>query len=152
MPQSGFMTEVIIMACFLVSAAEAVLATAATKAVEKKEREEKVLQVSFDGTNVERVTKIPFSRKLTWLNRMLWGGSALLMFEHVWHGEVVPFFPFLTAASNPEDTAEMLHEMATVGVSMAVLITVVWLGIVGVTSLIEKRAEEEAKQLVLPEG
>ena len=135
------------MACFLVSAAEAVITTIATKIVEKKEKEQKELQVSFDGEKVESATKIPFSRKLKWLNRMLWGGSALLMFEHIWHGEVVPFFPFLTAASNPEDAAEMLREMATAGVSMAVLVTLVWLGIVGVTALIEKRAEKEAKEL-----
>lgn len=139
------------MACFLVPAAEAVITTAATKIVEKKEREQASLQISFDGTTVEPAVRIPFSRKLKWLNHMLWGGSALLMFEHIWHGEVVPFFPFLTAMSNPEDTAEMLEEMSTVGVSMAVLVTVVWLGMVCVTSIIEKRAEAEAKQLVLSE-
>ena len=139
------------MACFLVSAAEAVITTAATKIVEKKEKEQAAMQISFDGTTVEPAVRIPFSRKLKWLNHMLWGGSALLMFEHIWHGEVVPFFPFLTAMSNPEDTAEMLEEMSTVGVSMAVLVTVVWLGIVCVTSIIEKRAEAEAKQLVLSE-
>ena len=135
------------MACFLVSAAEAVITTVATKIVEKKEKEQKDLTVSFDGENVEKAAKIPFSRKLKWLNRMLWGGSALLMFEHIWHGEVVPFFPFLTAASNPEDALAMLHEMATVGVLMATLVTLVWLGIVGVTVLIEKRAEKEARTL-----
>lgn len=139
------------MACFLVSAAEAVITTVATKIVEKKEKEQAAMQISFDGTTVEPAVRIPFSRKLKWLNHMLWGGSALLMFEHIWHGEVVPFFPFLTAMSNPEDTAEMLEEMSTVGVSMAILVTVVWLGIVWVTSIIEKRAEAEAKQLVLSE-
>ena len=139
------------MACFLVSAAEAVITTVATKIVEKKEKEQAAMQISFDGTTVELAVRIPFSRKLKWLNHMLWGGSALLMFEHIWHGEVVPFFPFLTAMSNPEDTAEMLEEMSTVGVSMAILVTVVWLGIVCVTSIIEKRAEAEAKQLVLSE-
>ena len=139
------------MACFLVSAAEAVITTVATKIVEKKENEQAAMQISFDGTTVEPAVRIPFSRKLKWLNHMLWGGSALLMFEHIWHGEVVPFFPFLTAMSNPEDTAEMLEEMSTVGVSMAILVTVVWLGIVWVTSIIEKRAEAEAKQLVLSE-
>ena len=70
--------------------------------------------------------KIPFSRKLKWLKNMLWGGAALLAYEHVWHGEVVPWFPFLTAAANPEDAAVMLHEMATVGVTMALLVTAAW--------------------------
>ena len=73
---------------------------------------------------------------------MLWGGSALLAFEHVWHGEVVPWFPFLTAASNPEDAAEMLHEMGTVGVTMAVLVTLVWLGMVVASRHIEKKAQD----------
>ena len=83
--------------------------------------------------------KVTFSRKLKWLNTMLWGGAALLAFEHVWHGEVVPFFPFLTAASNPSDAVEMLHEMSTTGVLMAVLVTVVWIGMVAVSNILEKR-------------
>ena len=79
---------------------------------------------------------------------MLWGGSALLAFEHVWHGEVTPFFPFLTAASDPESTAVMLQEMGASGVAMALLVTAVWAGMVAVSSAIEKRktpAEEGAK-------
>ena len=57
---------------------------------------------------------------------VFYGGAALLAYEHVWHGEVVPWFPFLTAAANPEDAAVMLHEMATVGVTMALLVTAAW--------------------------
>lgn len=129
------------MACFAVSAAEALVTTIITKVVEKKEkkRADKYGDASEQNASVR---KTPFSRKLKWLNNMLWGGSALLMFEHIWHGEVVPYFPFLTAASNPEDAAEMLHEMATVGIAMAALVTLVWVGVVAVSSIIEKRAEK----------
>ena len=119
------------MACFVVPVAEAVVTSIATKVIEKKE-----------GASSESSNKAPFSRKLKWLSNMLWGGSALLAFEHVWHGEVVPWFPFLTAASNPEDASEMLHEMATVGVTMAILVTVVWLGMVGVSHVIETRTQK----------
>ena len=73
---------------------------------------------------------------------MLWGGSALLAFEHVWHGEVVPWFPFLTAAADPADALEMLHEMATVGVTMTLLVTAVWLGMLGVSAAFERRANK----------
>jgi hypothetical protein len=128
------------MACFLVPAAEAVITTIATKAMKSKEKAPETVEVQFDGTNFEAAEKIPFSGKLKWLNNLLWGGSALLAFEHIWHGEVVPWFPFLTAASDPADTAEMLHEMSTIGVTMAVLVTAVWLGMVAVSSVIEKRA------------
>ena len=132
------------MACFLVSAAEAVVATVAVKVIEKKEN--KQLQASGEDNLPEIESKIPFSRKLSWLRNMLWGGSVLLAFEHIWHGEVVAWFPFLAAMADPADTAEMLHEMATAGVLMAVLVTAVWAVMLVVTSAIEKRAAKSQLQ------
>ena len=125
------------MACFLVPAAEAVVATIAAKVIEKKEAA--VPSVSAGDTAPEAQGKLPFSRKLKWLTNLLWGGAVLLAFEHVWHGEVVPWFPFLTAAADPGDAAEMLHEMGTVGVTMALLVTAIWLVMLGVSKAIEKR-------------
>ncbi len=122
------------MACFLVSAAEAVAITAVTKVEEKKENKEV-------KEEAEKTECIPFSAKLKWLSRMLWGGAFLLAFEHVWHGEVTMFFPFLTAMSSPEETSVMLHEMATVGVCMAALITVVWALMCVTADAIVKRPE-----------
>ena len=132
------------MACFLVPVAEAVITTIASKVIEKKEKSRVNVKLhgeqSADG--IREKTSVPFSRKLRWLGNLLWGGSALLAFEHVWHGEVVPWFPFLTAAADPADAVEMLHEMATVGVTMTLLVTAVWLGMLAVSSAIEKRAEK----------
>ena len=126
------------MACFLVPAAEAIVTTIAVKVMEKKE---KTPAAPTTGESAAPAApKTSFARKLKWLRNLLWGGCALLCFEHVWHGEVVPWFPFLTAASDPADAAEMLHEMATVGVCMAVLVTAVWGIMVGVSILMEKRA------------
>lgn len=130
------------MACFLVPAAEAVITTIAAKVVKSKEDAAEFAHKQTDGAVSAATSKIPFSRKLKWLNNMLWGGSALLAFEHIWHGEVVPWFPFLTAAQNPADATEMLHEMATTGVAMAALVTVVWLGMVAVSSVMEKREQK----------
>lgn len=118
------------MACFVVPATEAVVTTIATKIMKNHEMEESVKEDSV---------KIPFSTKLGWLNKLLWGGSALLAFEHVWHGEVVPFMPFLTAVKDG-NTASMLVEMGTVGVSMTLLVTGVWVGMLAASSLIEKKA------------
>ena len=123
------------MACFLVSAAEAAVVTVVEKMEEKKE----VSQAEKEN-EVSEVT-IPLSRKLKWLSYMLWGGALLLAFEHLWHGEIAPFFPFLTAMSNPADAAEMFTEMATAGVTMALLITLVWAGICIAANAIVKRAE-----------
>lgn len=125
------------MACFLVPVAEAVVATVTTKAV--KAKEPAPAEIKIDTGVLPTTAKLPFSRKLKWLTNMLWGGSALLAFEHVWHGEVVPWFPFLTAAGDPAEAAVMLQEMATVGTSMALLITAVWDGMLLVTNAMEKQ-------------
>ena len=125
------------MACFLVPVTEAIITTVAEKVMKSKEKEETV-KISFTEDAIEDATKIKFSTKLGWLNKLLWGGSALLAYEHVWHGEVVPAFPFLTAVDTGE-TAEMLAEMGSVGVMMAVLITAVWVGMLAVSTIIEKR-------------
>jgi len=129
------------VACFLVPAAEAIVATVATEVMKAKEKETRAPKVNagYNANAYEMETRIPFSRKLKWLSNLLWGGSALLAFEHVWHGEVTPWFPFITAVSNPADAAGMLHEMATVGVTMAVLVTAVWIGMLAVSGAIEKR-------------
>jgi len=126
------------MACFLVPVAEAVVTTVITKAVKSRETEPEALKA--DTGSFGMGSKIPFSRKLKWLNNMLWGGSALLAFEHVWHGEIVPWFPFLTAASDPAEASVMISEMATVGVSMAALVTAVWGVMLLVTNAMEKKA------------
>lgn len=126
------------MGCFLVPAAEAAITTIATKVVKSNEKEE-AIQVSLPDGNVIDSTKIKLSTKLGWLNKMLWGGSALLAFEHVWHGEVSASFPFLTAVEAGE-TAEMLAEMSTTGVMMTVLVTAIWGGMVAFTSVMQKKS------------
>ena len=131
------------MACFLVPTAEAIVTTVIAKAAKDEKKDYTDVSVET-GTEVhEKPAKMSFVRKLRWRSNMLWCGAVLLCFEHLWHGEVVPFPPFLTAASDPADTAVMLHEMSTVGVCMAVLITAVWVGMVIVSNVIENRAEKE---------
>ena len=56
------------MACFLVPTGEAIVTT--------------VIKAVADKKGIES----PFIKRMNWLNNMLWGGSALLAFEHVWHG------------------------------------------------------------------
>ena len=130
------------MACFLVPAAEAIITTVAEKVIASKEKATKPIEVQSDGNVLESAQKLAFSQKLKWLNTMLWGGSALLAFEHLWHGEIVPWFPFLTGASDPASAMEMLQEMGTVGVSMALLVTAAWGIMVGAASAIEKKAQK----------
>lgn len=136
------------MACFLAPAAEAVVMTIVKHKVQKKE--ELALPKTADGEvsemSAQDDVKIPFSRKLSWLTSLLWGGSFLLLFEHIWHGEIVPWAPFLTAMSSKADAIEMLKEIATAGVTMAVLCTVVWCGMLLVAKHIENRRAKAVPQ------
>lgn len=123
------------MACFLVSATEAVVVTTVRKVAEKREKSaDKEAVIKTEGNQ----TKIPMTRKLKWLEYMLWGGVILLAFEHVWHGEVTPWFPFLTAA---DGYGEMFYEMATVGLGMAGLVTAVWIVMCKIADCIVRRSD-----------
>lgn len=119
------------MACFIAPVTEAVVTTIAEKVLHSHE-----CKAESEGKELS----CKFSEKLGLLNKMLWGGSALLAFEHLWHGEVVPFYPFLTAASDAESTSVMLYEIATSGVAMALLVTAVWAGIMCVGAAVRKKA------------
>ena len=109
------------MACFIVPGSEAIVVSIIQKVIKTKE-------AGSPETAMKPVEgKTTLAQKISWLTGMLWGGAILLCLEHIWHGEVVLYPPFLTAMADPTDTAEMLTEMGTVGVGMAVLITVTWI-------------------------
>lgn len=93
------------MACFLVPTALGVVTTAFRK-------------------------RFPRRWHINWLNTMIGGGAVALAVEHIAHGEIVPWPPFLTAMSNPADTAVMVNEMIAVGVPMTVALVLVWVGMV----------------------
>lgn len=140
------------MACFLVPAAEAVFTTAVSWFLKRRKRQQTVEERNFERNEevqahlqprLEPISadrpeseSLPFSVKLGWLNRMLWGGSALLALEHFWHGEIIPAFPFFTAVQNGE-VPVMIQEMLTTGIWMAVLVTLVWAVVVSVSSFSE---------------
>ncbi len=134
------------MACFLVPATEAVIVTVATQILIAHDNKvlAKCKRENNSTVELDEDVKIPFSKKLRWLSNLLWGGSFLLAFEHVWHGEVVPWFPFLTAAGNPVNASVMLHEMSTIGVTMAVLVTAVWVAMVLVSGAMAKKVLQPA--------
>ncbi len=108
------------MACFLVPMGEALITSALSKVLGK-----------------ERSAKL----RLSWLNNMLWGGVTLLAIEHIWHGEITFYPPFLTALSSWEETSIMLKELLTAGVPMALLITAVWSVMAIIDNLMQKQKE-----------
>jgi hypothetical protein len=81
--------------------------------------------------------KIPSALHINWLIALLGGGVVALAVEHIAHGEVVLYPPFLTAMSSPVETAMMLNEMATIGSVMAVVCVLIWAGMIYLASRIQ---------------
>lgn len=136
------------MACFLFPAAEAIIVTAVAYGLRKNEekKESLVKSAGADVSEAVEEVKVAMSRKLMWLANLLWGGCFLLCFEHIWHGEVVPWFPFLTAATDPEEAAVMLAEIRSVGGSMALLLTAVWaVMLIAVSAIARRKAPQSEK-------
>jgi hypothetical protein len=57
---------------------------------------------------------------------MLWGGTVMLIVDHIINGELTWRFPFFTALGQTGGWEVMLREMLTVGVPMSLVLTVVW--------------------------
>ncbi len=118
------------MACFTVPLAEAVVLTVAKKIVFKHNADSVLKEANAAKNQKIAVLK----EKLGILEKMLYGGSFLLAVEHLYHGEISFVPPFLTAMKNPAEIPEMLREMATVGVGMALLTTLFWAAGIGIAS------------------
>jgi hypothetical protein len=123
------------MACFVAPAAVAIVTTIAQRVVKKKEEKGETVSAQQHTPTLGKWTK-----RLRWLNTMLWGGVILLAFEHIWHGEVVPWPPFLTAMQTPEEVGPMFREILTYGLTMTAVILIVWGILVGIAELAERRA------------
>lgn len=66
------------------------------------------------------------SRNLPTLEKMLWGGSLMLIVDHIINGELTWMFPFFTALEAEGGGMVMLKEMLMVGVPMSVIVTLGW--------------------------
>ena len=118
------------MACFTAPLAAAIAAGIVRRSVASKEP--------------EKTETVSWATKLGWLEKLSFGGCALLAFEHIWHGEIIFQFPFLTGVRDG-NTAEVLKEIATVGGAMTALILAVWIGMLIVSSAIVKRKPTAVK-------
>jgi len=94
------------MACFIVPLTQALATTAYRKRAAHND--------TFIGRNLRS------------LELMLWGGSIMLIVDHILNGELSWYFPFFTALEVEGGGAVMLREIVTVGIPMSVVITLVW--------------------------
>ena len=64
------------------------------------------------------------TRNIPALEKMLWGGTVMLIVDHVINGELTWQYPFFTALESGGFV--MLRELLTVGVPMSLVLTAVW--------------------------
>ena len=122
------------MACFVVPLAEALIISAVKAGINKSYAKETV-------SDAEKTLKLEkMNTRVGILEKLLYGGCFLLMIEHIYHGEIL---------FNIADLPEVLHEMATVGVTMSILVTAVWAIGCGIFAAIKnKKKKETAKECV----
>ena len=108
------------MSCFIVPLTQALVTTAYRKKHEK---------------SINSAESSALKRNIPALEKMLWGGSVMLIVDHVINGEVTWRYPFFTALEQAGGASVMLREMLTVGLPMSVVLTLVWIGY----SLIKER-------------
>ena len=60
------------------------------------------------------------------LEKMLWGGSIMLIVDHIINGELSWRFPFFTALSQTDGGEVFLRELLCVGLPMSLVLTAVW--------------------------
>ena len=64
-------------------------------------------------------------RQIPALEKMLWGGTVMLIVDHIINGELTWQYPFFTALETGGFPV-MLRELLTVGVPMSLVLTAIW--------------------------
>jgi len=100
------------MGCFVVPLTQAI----ATTVYRRKQRK---------AANTT-APQLPWVQQLHKLELMLWGGSAMLIVDHIINGEVTWRYPFFTALEQEGGALTLLREMLTVGLPMSVVITLIY--------------------------
>ena len=112
------------MSCFIVPLAQAMVTSTYRKVNQNK------LENSHSA----------LKRHIPALEKMLWGGSVMLIVDHVINSELTWRFPFFTALEQAGGGTVMLREMLTVGLPMSLVITAVW----AVYALVKSRKTKTA--------
>jgi hypothetical protein len=80
----------------------------------------------LNAKKIEATGATVLMRHVPALEKMLWGGTVMLVVDHIINGEVTWRYPFFTALTEVGGAEVMLREMLTVGVPMSLVLTAVW--------------------------
>lgn len=134
------------MGCFTVSLAAAIGVGVARHIVK---HHEKKLEVEVkEEKDYKFGDDFKWSKKLGYLELAYFGGSFVLIGEHIIHGEVTLVPPFFTAINEGfEAVQEMMSEIATAGVAMWLLLTFVWAIGIFIVDYLNYRKHKKEKEL-----
>ena len=79
----------------------------------------------LNAKKIEATGATTLMRHVPALEKMLWGGTVMLIVDHVINGELTWQYPFFTALESGGFPV-MLRELLTVGVPMSLVLTAVW--------------------------
>ena len=99
------------MACFIVPMVQAIATTAYRRYIQK------------DSSRIEGSL---LRHNIPALEKMLWGGTVMLIVDHVLSGELTWAFPFFTALTQTGGVKVFFHEILAVGIPMSLALTSVW--------------------------
>ena len=101
------------MACFVVPLVEAIAVSIYRKS---------------NASAIAKAGAPALKKHIPALEKMLWGGSIMLIVDHIINGELTWTFPFFTSLGESGGAAILWREVLTVGVPMALVLTVAWAG------------------------
>lgn len=80
----------------------------------------------INSANIAKAGAPALRRHIPALEKMLWGGTLMLVIDHIINGELSWKFPFFTALGQSGGWEVMWHEMLAVGLPMAIAVTLAW--------------------------
>lgn len=83
--------------------------------------------------------KIPEKYHADWLFLMLYGGTLMLIFDHIVNGEIVSYYPFFTSS-----WSKITHEIFVTGIPMTIIVFSAWIIMVTTVNTIEKIVHKHA--------
>ena len=99
------------MACFLVPMAQAIATTIYRK---------------HNSASINSPEAAVLKHEIPALEKMLWGGTVMLIVDHIINGEIMLSFPFFSAFTQAGGTQIFLKELLTVGLPMSLVLTAAW--------------------------
>ena len=81
----------------------------------------------LNAKKIDSPKSAPLMRHVPALEKMIWGGTVMLIIDYIINGEVTWRYPFFTALTEAGGADAMLREMLTVLVPISLVLTAVWM-------------------------